>query len=392
MKPSSNESVAGTAGAKKGKRRILRALVAGVGLALAAGFGWWLSTGNESRAPNVVIELAVPPKGTAEEARLLTPPPRDVLAPEDQAGRRLPDTPSPADSESAAGAPQTSANAATSKGDPETIPGELPDEGPDPSLIEPGASGPLPRISDDGREPWRVYAGTFDSRDDRPRLVVIVTGLGLGSIATEAAIQRLPAPVTLAITPYAEEGEHWARMGRRYGHEILLSLPLESADFPFDDPGPYALLTSLSPQENLDRLEFLLSRFAGYVGVIGDMGSKFNRDDGSVRPVLLALRERGLMYVEGTDSDKSVAPLVATEIGLPRALADLSLDDVPSKAAIDGQLARLEGIARERAVAVAVALPYPVTLERLTAWAATLEERGLVLAPVSAVADAQFLP
>ena len=181
-------------------------------------------------------------------------------------------------------------------------------------------------------------------------------------------------------------------MGRRFGHEVLLSLPLESADFPFEDPGPYALLTSLSPKENLDRLEFLLSRFASYVGVIGVMGSKFNINDGSVRPVLLALRDRGLMYVEGTESAKSVAPLVATEIGLPRALADLSLDDVPSKAAIDGQLARLEDIARERAVAVAIARPYPVTLERLKAWAATLGERGLVLAPVTAVADAQFLP
>jgi len=41
---------------------------------------------------------------------------------------------------------------------------------------------------------------------------------------------------------------------------------------------------------------------------------------------------------------------------------------------------------------VAIARPYPVTLERLTAWAATLDERGLVLAPVSAVADAQLLP
>jgi polysaccharide deacetylase 2 family uncharacterized protein YibQ len=98
------------------------------------------------------------------------------------------------------------------------------------------------------------------------------------------------------------------------------------------------------------------------------------------------------MYVEGTDSGKSVAPVVATEIGLPRALADLSLDDVPSKEAIDRQLARLEEIARERAVAVALARPYPVTLDRLAAWAATLDERDLVLAPVTAVADAQFLP
>lgn len=365
MTPSSNEPVVGAAGSPRGKRRFLRAVAGGIGLALAAGFGWWLSTWSEDRTPDVVVELEMPPKAPAEAPPLLTPP---------------------------ADTSRVSAEATTSGNSAEPVRSELPDAGPDPSLLEPGASGPLPRISDDGREPWRVYASAFDSRDDRPRLVVIVTGLGLEQAATETAIQRLPAAVTLAITPYAEDGEHWARMGRRYGHEVLLSLPLESADFPFEDPGPYALLTSLSRQENLDRLEFLLSRFAGYVGAVVVMGSKFNINDDNVRPVLLALRDRGLMYVEGTDSAKSVAPLVATEIGLPRALADLSLDDVPSKAAIDGQLARLEEIARERAVAVALARPYPVTLERLTAWATTLDERGLVLAPVSAVADAQFLP
>jgi hypothetical protein len=317
-------------------------------LAVAVGFGWWLSTGSENRTPGVVVELELPPKAPAERT--------------------------------------------ASTGSPDSVSDEVPYEGPDPALIEPGASGPLPRISDDGREPWRVYARAFDSRDDRPRLVVIVTGLGLGAAATEDAVQRLPAPVTLAFSPYAKDGENWARTARRAGHEILLSLPLEPADFPFDDPGPYALLTSLTSQENLDRLEFLLSRFTGYVGVIGIMGSKFNRKDDSVRPVLLALRDRGLMYVEGTDTEESVAPMVASEIGVPRVLADLSLDDVPSKAAIDSQLARLEDIAGERAVAVGLARPYPVTLERLAAWAATLDGRGLVLAPVTAAADAQFLP
>jgi polysaccharide deacetylase 2 family uncharacterized protein YibQ len=385
LKPSTNEPAAVAAGSSTGKHRILRAAAALLGLVLAASVGWWLSPGSDDGISGRVVELDMPPKIPAEAGGVLTPPAQDPSMPPHQVA------------EPAAAAPASvSAEGKTSPGTaetgPETEPGESADVLPDPSLIEPGASGPLPRIADDGREPWRAYAGDFDSRDDRPRLVVIVTGLGLEPAATEAAIRRLPAPVTLALNPYAENDEHWARMGRRFGHEVLLSVPLESADFPFEDPGPDALLTSLSPQENLHRLEFLLSRFTGYVGVIGVMGSKFNRNDASIRPVLQALRGRGLMYVEGTDSGKSVAPVVATEIGLPRALADLSLDDVPSKEAIDRQLARLEEIARERAVAVALARPYPVTLDRLAAWAATLDERDLVLAPVTAVADAQFLP
>jgi polysaccharide deacetylase 2 family uncharacterized protein YibQ len=36
-----------------------------------------------------------------------------------------------------------------------------------------------------------------------------------------------------------------------------------------------------------------------------------------------------------------------------------------------------------------MAQPYPVTLERLREWLATLETKGLVLAPVTAVANRQ---
>ncbi len=64
---------------------------------------------------------------------------------------------------------------------------------------------------------------------------------------------------------------------------------------------------------------------------------------------------------------------------------------MPSRTAIDQRLAELEGIVRQQAFAVAIAAPYPATLERLAAWAATLEAKQLTLAPVSALADRQLL-
>jgi polysaccharide deacetylase 2 family uncharacterized protein YibQ len=54
-------------------------------------------------------------------------------------------------------------------------------------------------------------------------------------------------------------------------------------------------------------------------------------------------------------------------------------------------LADLETIARERATGVALAAPYPKTLERLRAWISALDDRRYVLAPVSAVVDTKDL-
>ena len=271
---------------------------------------------------------------------------------------------------------------------PSAEPGDPLSGVPDPALIE---GGTLPKVGDDGRMPWQVYARPFDGRDDRPRIAIIITGMGLSRASTDAAIKRLPGPVTLAFDPYAADLGGWVTQARQAGHEVLVSLPMEPDEFPLSDPGPYALLTSLDAVENMRRLEFVLGRLTGYVGVISAMGSRFRASESHLRPILEALKGRGLMFVDGGAAKGNLAPKIATEIGLPRAVNNLQLDTVPSRTAIDQRLAELEGIVRQQAVAVAIAAPYPATLERLAAWVATLEAKSLTLVPVSSLADKQFL-
>ena len=50
---------------------------------------------------------------------------------------------------------------------------------PDPGLVANSPDGPLPITGKDGRQAWQVYARPFDRNDRRPRLALIVTGLGL---------------------------------------------------------------------------------------------------------------------------------------------------------------------------------------------------------------------
>jgi hypothetical protein len=262
---------------------------------------------------------------------------------------------------------------------------------PDPALIEESPLGPLPRIADDGRMARLVYARSFDRRDDRPRIALIVVDLGLAAAATEAAIDRLPAAVTLALSSYGRHLAEWARRGRGAGHEILLGLPLETSDFPVRDPGPAALLTGLDATANVQRLEAVLARSSGYVGVISVGETRLEEREESLRPVLTAVRDRGLLYVDGARSKTELVDRLAGEIDLPRVLVDLVIDGEPTAAAIDDALLRLEIISRERSVAVGLVRPYPVSLARIDAWAGGLAERNLVLAPVSAVADRQLL-
>jgi hypothetical protein len=265
---------------------------------------------------------------------------------------------------------------------------------PDPDLVLEGENGLLPVIGEDGREPWQVYARPFTEDTGQPRVAILLANLGLSQSATNAAIQQLPGGVSLSFTPYARSLDLWIAEARAAGHEVFLELPMEPFNYPALDPGPHTLLTTLpfaneessAPfDDNQARLDWLLSRFSGYVGVTNFLGDKFISDPESLTPVLESLRDRGLMFLNARTAPSSVAGQLAADLALPQALNNRFIDNEASRVAIDARLFELERIAKSEGTAVGIGFPYPVTLERVARWVPTLREKGIVLAPISAV-------
>ncbi|WP_144186259.1 divergent polysaccharide deacetylase family protein [Elioraea rosea] len=255
---------------------------------------------------------------------------------------------------------------------------------PDPALIERLREGSLPRVADDGRAAWRTYARPFDQADRRPRIGLLVAGLGISQSATEQAIERLPGAVTLAFSPYGLRLAEFAAQARADGHEVLVGIPMEPVGFPLNDPGPYALLTGLPWGENNQRLLWVLSRFPGYVGatnVLGPTlrGERFSASPEAMRPMLEVLATRGLLFVEARPGE-------APPQGIPGRAVDVLVDERPVRAEIEQRLADLEKLARERGAALGLSGSSPLALDRISAWASGVEARGFVLAPVSALA------
>jgi len=272
---------------------------------------------------------------------------------------------------------------------PKALPRIVPDDplppAPDPALEQPTAIGPLPKVGDDGRRPAEVYAKPFNRSDGRPRIGIVVTGLGLSDAATESAIQGLAGGVTLAFAPYSSKLNEWIRLARAGGHEVLINIPMEPVNYPAYDPGPQTLLTSLNANGNLDRLFWALSRGTGYVGVVDFLGSRFTASREHMEPVLNALNQRGLMYLDSGSTTRSIAPAVARELKMTYAMATLTLDERASRKDIDRKFGELERRARRQKQAIGIASPYPVSLERIANWTRQLRARGFVLAPVSAL-------
>lgn len=258
----------------------------------------------------------------------------------------------------------------------------------DPALAEKSKDGTLPMVGRDGRQPWQVYARPFDLTDKRPRVAIVVTNMGLSAAATDHAINALPGAVTLAFAPFAEGLKDGLARARGKGHEVLLNAPMEPEGYPRSDPGPKALLTSLSEAENLENLTWILTRGEAYVGIANLTGGRFAQSPEHLKPVLAMLRQRGLLYVDRWAGNEAPSGTIAKEIELPFAGVQLVVDQDPTKNGIDGRLAELERIARRDGRAVGLALPYPLSLERISLWINELDQRGAILAPVSAVVSA----
>lgn len=258
---------------------------------------------------------------------------------------------------------------------------------PDAGLTEDTSNGGLPRIGEDGRKPWQVYARPFNTVDTRPRVSIVVSDLGLSHMATDAALQRLPASVTLAFDAQSAALGAWLARARQDGHETLISVPMEPFDYPRSDPGPNTLLSNLPNSDNIQRLNVALRQGTGYVGITTFSGSRLTADPDKIAAIMEALARRGLLVFDARVAPHSVVKDIAKSMKVPVAVSSLQIDANPNPDAIDAALAQLEQTARASGHAVGVATSLPITLDRLDAWIKKLHDNGLVLAPLSAVVE-----
>jgi hypothetical protein len=358
--------------------------IAGALAACLATFGLWALLADDPFGGEPValapVKLHVPAPGKAAEA---TPAQANTIAP---AATAAPDKGAPPGSKTV-----TIIDGVSGKRQdvmvadaPQAAAGRAPI---DERLIESSPQGSIPIVGPDGARAADVYARPVKSAAAGPRVAIMVGGLGVSAAATGEALAKLPGVVTLAFTPYGQDIERLVARARGEGREVVLQVPMEPFDYPDNDAGPQTLLTSLSPEQNLERLHWAMSRFQGYVGIANYMGARFTAAEQALVPVMRDAGKRGLIYVDDGTSARSLSSQLAGASNTPFAKANIVLDAVPTPSEIDNALARLEAMARERGVAIGVATALPASIDRIAQWAKAAAGRGIVLVPVSAVAS-----
>ena len=250
-----------------------------------------------------------------------------------------------------------------------------------PNYEERRGSPPTPRTAP-ADAAWRRNAIHFSDDRRRPLIVVVIDDMGLDRPRSRR-VTELPRPLTLSYLPYARDLAQQAAAAHGRGHELMLHLPMEPLSGRVD-PGPNALLTTLSLDMIRRRTVAALDSFSGYVAVNNHMGSRFTTWRPGVEVSLREMKARGLAFLDSRTHADTVGTLVADELGMPNVDRHVFLDDVMTIDSVRRQLAETEALARKQGFAVAIGHPHDVTIQALAEWLPSLAGKGFIQGPVSA--------
>jgi len=201
-------------------------------------------------------------------------------------------------------------------------------------------------------------------RDDIPRIAIIIDDIGYDrQIAME--LLQLDSNLTFSVLPFSPFGSFIAKKLSAKGAELMLHLPMEPVQYPKVNPGPGALLSSMTPDKLLDQLRKDLKEVSGVVGVNNHMGSRLTADSDKMNQIFTILKKRNLFFIDSRTSPISQGEASARLFNLRFAQRDTFLDNSQNIPYITGQLASLVKVAKRHGTAIGIGHPYKATLETL---------------------------
>jgi polysaccharide deacetylase 2 family uncharacterized protein YibQ len=195
--------------------------------------------------------------------------------------------------------------------------------------------------------------------DHASPVAIVIDDLGRGLEVIDT-LRGLGVPLTYAVLPFEPRTAAVAARLAELGEQVLCHLPMEAARG--ENPGPGALVDTMSDREIREATRLALDAVPNAVGVNNHMGSAFSANRDAMSAVLAVVRKRGLFFLDSRTSAASVGYTLAREAGVPAAERKVFLDRDRSTTAIGHELRRLLALANRGEPAIAIGHPYPETL------------------------------
>lgn len=214
----------------------------------------------------------------------------------------------------------------------------------------------------------------------KPRIAIIIDDIGYNRKAGEKAV-NLPGAITYAVIPFTPFGRKLAEQAHAANKEVILHLPMESTNGQKLDIG--GITTRQSKWEVKDRLNNSLNNLPFAVGFNNHMGSMLTADEKAMTWIMEEVADTPLFFIDSMTNPHSIAYETANAFGVPSLRRDVFLDADPSPERIEKAFQQLLRIAKRMGSAIAIAHPYPTTLEFLHSTLPEFDSHGVKLVSVS---------
>ena len=197
-----------------------------------------------------------------------------------------------------------------------------------------------------------------------PRIAIIIDDIGYDKNLAMGLL-NIDKNITFAILPFSPAGTQLAHSLSAKGAELMLHLPMEPTQYPKVNPGPGALLSSMSPDELLNQLRKDIHAVPGTVGANNHMGSRLTADSDKMNQIFTVLKQKNMFFVDSRTSAESKGEQSARMFQLKFSHRDVFLDNFQDVEYISGQIEKLIKQAKDHGSAIGIGHPHQATLDAL---------------------------
>jgi polysaccharide deacetylase 2 family uncharacterized protein YibQ len=221
--------------------------------------------------------------------------------------------------------------------------------------------------------------------DEKPLACIIIDDMGYDEKLADRFL-GLDMPLTFSMLPFSPFQEGITRAADARGMEIMLHLPMEPDEYPRVDPGPGALLTSMSPDELIRQLTNDIRSIPSAKGVNNHMGSRMTTISSQMYQIFSILKKEGLFFIDSRTTVNTLCKPSARLLQIPFAERDVFLDHVTTVDFVRQQIYKLIQTAEQEGRAIGIGHPHEVTAQVLDEMLPELRER-VQLVPASRLVE-----
>ncbi len=197
-----------------------------------------------------------------------------------------------------------------------------------------------------------------------PEIAIIIDDVGYNrKIATRFA--DLDSNITFSVLPNSPHKRSIAINAHKKGLEIMLHLPMEPFEYPKVNPGPDALLVSMTPNELKTQLRKDIAGIPFVKGVNNHMGSRMTSLSSKMYQIFTILKEEDLFFIDSRTAPQSLCKPSARLLQIPFAERNTFLDHFQTPEAVNRQIDSLLRKALKNGSAIGIGHPHKITFEVL---------------------------